>query len=282
MDANPQLYSADYNALCGADTGSAGQATRIAAATGGVHQIGINSSEIVQTITDLITDAVTTINNLKLVAAGDTASFVQTISPAAGYGPLTSDISHTLTFTVDWVGVYACADTDQVYTGTLDVVADGAVVAQKTVRITVPACEDEPVLHGRMTGGGSLFTAEGTRVTHGLTLRCDGAAEPQRLQVNWGKGSNFHLEGLTSAICSLDPSIGAGSPTALFNTYTGSGTGRYNNTPGATAVWTFTDAGEPGSSDYGSIQIWDGDGNLVLDVSGTLTRGNHQAHDGDE
>jgi hypothetical protein len=36
--------------------------------------------------------------------------------------------------------VQACADTEQRFEGTLDVVADGKVVAQKRVRIAVPAC----------------------------------------------------------------------------------------------------------------------------------------------
>jgi hypothetical protein len=43
-------------------------------------------------------------------------------------------------FEVTWTGVRDCADEDQVFTGSLDVVADGAVVASKPVTITVPAC----------------------------------------------------------------------------------------------------------------------------------------------
>ena len=43
-------------------------------------------------------------------------------------------------FEVTWVGVKDCREHDQVFTGTIDVVADGVVVAQKRVRVTVPAC----------------------------------------------------------------------------------------------------------------------------------------------
>ena len=39
-----------------------------------------------------------------------------------------------------WKGTVKCADEPQVFTGSLDVVADKVVVAQKPVRITVPAC----------------------------------------------------------------------------------------------------------------------------------------------
>ncbi|HLO03073.1 MAG TPA: hypothetical protein VK191_08200, partial [Symbiobacteriaceae bacterium] len=105
MDDNPVGY--DYNAACGAPGGTSGQATRIAAATGGVHVMGVNSSEMVQQIKDLITSAVTTINNLSLVPTGGTAQFVSAITPAS-YGPLTSDVEHTLTFQVDWLGTVAC------------------------------------------------------------------------------------------------------------------------------------------------------------------------------
>ena len=49
-------------------------------------------------------------------------------------------MEHVLTFEVTWVGVKACLERDQVFLGTLDVVADGVVVAAKKVRVTVPAC----------------------------------------------------------------------------------------------------------------------------------------------
>lgn len=134
------------------------------------------------------------------------------------------------------------------------------------------------VLEGRMTGGGSVFATDGVRVTHGFELHCDPSVEPNRLQVNWG-GNRFHLQSLTSASCSDDPDIDEGHPVAGFDTYVGEGTGRYNGVPGATATWTFTDAGEPGANDFAEIVITDADGNTVLSVSGNLDRGNHQAHE---
>jgi hypothetical protein len=132
-----------------------------------------------------------------------------------------------------------------------------------------------PTVEGRMTGGGSVM---GSKVTHGFELHCDASQGPNNLQVNWGKGNKFHLESLTSANCSDNSNIDEAPPVAGFDTYKGSGTGRYNGVSGATATWTFTDAGEPGNNDFTEIVIRDAAGNIVLSVSGNLKNGNHQAH----
>ena len=137
-----------------------------------------------------------------------------------------------------------------------------------------------------MTGGGSVFReGDGVeivttgpkvgRVTHGFELRCDG--RPSNLEINWD-GNRFHLEQLTSAVCTDSPLITPNPPDALFDTFTGTGNGRYNGAAGATAEWVFTDAGEGGSGDTATIRIEDAGGNVVLEVSGFLTFGNHQAH----
>lgn len=132
----------------------------------------------------------------------------------------------------------------------------------------------EPI-QGRMTGGGSIV---GSRTTHGFELHCDATKGSNNLQVNWDKGNKFHLESLTGASCTDTPSLDERPPAAGFDTYVGSGTGRYNGVSGATAEWTFTDAGEPGHNDFAEILIKDASGNVVLSVSGHLNRGNHQAH----
>ena len=136
--------------------------------------------------------------------------------------------------------------------------------------------EDCPVAAtGRMTGGGSIAD---TGVRHGFELHCDAASLPNNLEVNWGKNNKFHLESLTSASCSDDPSIAPEPPAAGFDTYHGSGTGRYNGVSGYTAEWTFLDAGEPGKNDIAKIIITAPDSSVVLAVSGNLANGNHQAH----
>jgi hypothetical protein len=136
---------------------------------------------------------------------------------------------------------------------------------------------------GWMTGGGSGFTRDGVRVTHGFVLQCvfpEGAepTEPNNLQVNW-QGNRFHLEELTRGECSDDDEIAPNPPGAAFDTYRGEGIGRYNGVDGATASWRFRDAGEPGVDDEFKISIQDADGHTVLFLDATvLDRGNHQAH----
>jgi len=129
---------------------------------------------------------------------------------------------------------------------------------------------------GWMTGGGSVFAGT-MRVTHGFELDCD-AAKGGHLEVNWGKGNRFHLDSLTTAACSDDAAIAAAPPKSAFDTLTGGGSGRYNNVPGATVEFTFSDAGEPGSGDYVAIKVFDASHLVVLDVAGYLTKGNQQAH----
>src|SRR5258706_4560319 len=64
-------------------------------------------------------------------------------------------------------------------------------------------------MQGRMTGGGSIFTDSGIRVTHGFELHCGpeppGAIPgPNNLEINWDSGNHWHLDNLTLADCSSD------------------------------------------------------------------------------
>ena len=138
LDDDPAATSSDYGAC--AVAGAAGQATRISAATGGSVTSGVDATTIVVTLSTLIAAAVQATANVHLVATGAIAPFVTSITPPAGFGPLAGDALHVLPFDVAWDGVVACADDDAVFTGTIDVVADDVVVAQKQVRLTVPAC----------------------------------------------------------------------------------------------------------------------------------------------
>ncbi|HEY3123571.1 MAG TPA: hypothetical protein VGK70_05870 [Thermoanaerobaculia bacterium] len=131
---------------------------------------------------------------------------------------------------------------------------------------------------GRMTGGGSIFRKGGGRMTHGFELHCNSAELPNNLEINWDKGNNFHLETLTSAVCSDDPNINPHPPSAPFDTYVGTGTGTCNGVSGATITFTLTDAGEPGKNDTATFNITGCPGGLTLSVSGNLKFGNQQAH----
>ncbi|MBI4080922.1 MAG: hypothetical protein HY430_04090 [Candidatus Levybacteria bacterium] len=136
------------------------------------------------------------------------------------------------------------------------------------------ACATE----GKMTGGGSVFTRAGVRVTHGFEFYCDATDGPNNLEINWDKGNKFHLEDLDFAFCSDEPGIDEGNPDAGFDTYQGEGTGRFNGQSGYSIKWLFTDAGEPGKNDTANIVIKDPSNVTILSVSGNLKSGNQQAH----
>jgi hypothetical protein len=191
---------------------------------------------------------------IQTVTSGDQAIFTETISIANDALP----------------GEYECRDWAEINGEPLTDPDTGEIIYEYK-HITV--------LDGRMTGGGSVFAQDGTRVTHGFELHCASVLDPNNLQVNWGKGEKFHLESLDTAICSDDPNIDETPPVAGFDTFVGTGTGRYNGVSGATIEFTFTDAGEPGKLvDFAGITITDAGGDVVLTVGGGLDKGNHQAH----
>jgi hypothetical protein len=137
-----------------------------------------------------------------------------------------------------------------------------------------------PSATGRMTGGGSVILADGTRVTHGFEIHCDITDVPNNLEVNWPHANNFHMDTLTSAVCTdHDPQINNAPPAAEFDTFVGTGTGKLNGVAGATISFTFVDAGEPGTKDTAKYIIKDHLGNVVLNVPTLfLDKGNQQAH----
>ena len=161
-----------------------------------------------------------------------------------------------------------------------------AQVSGKDV-ITGTTVRDDDVAHfvvalpahtlGRMTGGGSVFTDDGMRVTHGFELHCDVDIGPNNLEVNFDK-NNFHLETVTAMACYDDPRLDPLPRPAPFDTLIGEGVGRFNNKAGYTIRFTLTDNGEPGKTDIAQFEIRDPQGRLVLFVSGKLHNGNHQAH----
>ena len=140
--------------------------------------------------------------------------------------------------------------------------------------------EVEDTACGKLTGGGKLNSHSCSNLTFSVLLHCDGSS-PNKLEVNWKEGHHakrFHMTSLTSISCTDDSTIIPDPPPAPFDTFTGTGTGKYNNMPGATVEFMFADAGEPGRHDRASIRIRSSSGALLLDVSGRLKGGNLQAH----
>lgn len=164
----------------------------------------------------------------------------------------------------------------------------GSVLAVGIIMVIGVAALAWPLTYSRWTGGGSFFTGEGMRVTHGFELYSSASggnpgppvAEPNNLEVNW-EGNRFHLTSLDVVSTYYDSALDGPKPpkSSIDNVIIGEGTGRYNGVDGATISFTFTDQGEPGTKDSVCMTIWDADGNEVLFVEfSTLMFGNHQSH----
>jgi len=153
----------------------------------------------------------------------------------------------------------------------------GVTISNQLVKADL--CPVEKRLPGRMTGGGVLIGNGGVevRVTHGFELYCSPELNPQNLEINFG-GNHFHLENVTESYCFDNPNLNQHPPAAPIDTLVLLGTGRYNNVDGARIGIIFTDGGEPGTLDTGTILLIDPNGNTVLDFTSNLTGGNHQAH----
>jgi hypothetical protein len=170
LDGDPTAGSDGYGGRCPIG-GTPGQASRIAAHTGGSYAGALDAGALTATLASLISSSVPSINNLVLQPTGAIVPFVTSITPPS-YTALAGDVPHTLPFQVTWTGVADCADKDQVFTGSLEVVADGVVVAAKPVRITVPACRwhhSVEMICGTQRGGDEkdpcLTVVDGTYAT---------------------------------------------------------------------------------------------------------------------
>ena len=109
-----------------------------------------------------------------------------------------------------------------------------------------------------------------------MVLHCDTSQGPNNLEINWGKGNDFHLRELSSkATCISTVSGIEGKPVAGFDTYENSGFGNLNGEPGFEITFKFKDQGEPGK-DTDEVVFSITGGSLVCTT--TLNKGNHQAH----
>jgi hypothetical protein len=231
----------------------------------------------------LIGPAIVRANNIEICKLSDDTSPVTGAFKFTVVGVATN-VSVNVNECVNLVDVGAGQFTviEQLAKGTeliaLDASPTGNIVASslaaRSITIIVPAEGKTSVFFrnkalgtGRFTGGGSIFTGAGVRVTHGFELHCDASDVPNSLEINW-PDSRFHLSSLTTAQCSVNNGVA---------TIVGTGVGLYNGTTSATISFTFTDAGEPGTSDLASYLITAG-ANVVLNASNTLTFGNQQYH----
>lgn len=113
LDDDPTLFAGDYLATCGVEDGASGQATRIAAATGGIHLTDVEPEDIAAAILSglgalsVSVDPVPTCEAglsvsfappSQMVTSGDDALFTETITAA-----LDAPQGTTLTCTVDFL-----------------------------------------------------------------------------------------------------------------------------------------------------------------------------------
>lgn len=136
---------------------------------------------------------------------------------------------------------------------------------------------------GRFTGGSWTEIASGLRISNGLTIHCD-LLLSNNLEINWKDANDvqhqFHMtEHLTTVACTDSASIPQPPPAAPLDTLIGTGTGKFDGTPGYTVEFTFVDSGEPGGSeDRIALRIFLGS-TVVLNVPlQDITKGNLQAH----
>ena len=141
LDDNPTSSANNYTGRCTIG-GTSGQATRISTATGGSYTAGVNNTDIVDTIIDLVGAEVNEINSLKAVPSSSLAPYVNSVSPSS-YGPIDLSTSFEDDFDIEFEGI--CGEVEETVTGTIDIVGDGAVVGTQAVTLKLEACNAPPV-----------------------------------------------------------------------------------------------------------------------------------------
>lgn len=164
-----------------------------------------------------------------------------------------------------------------------------------TVDLTnVGPCTPPPG-NGRFTGGGKVVVSDAivpaggeVTVTKGFEVECDLDPAHENLELNWTGGNHFHMDKMTSAVCTLSGTA-PNPPSAPVNRIDATGTGSYNGTDGYTVVFTLWDHGEPGVNDQAGFVVCQTDPanpkncstspNIVLSIPlQDVTTGNIQAH----
>jgi hypothetical protein len=163
-----------------------------------------------------------------------------------------------------------------------------------SITVDLSSLDCAPPGNGRFTGGGKVVVGDATvppgpvTVTKGFEVECDLNPAHENLELNWGPGNHFHMDKITSAVCTLS-GIAPNPPTAPVNRIDATGIGSYNGVEGYTVVFTLWDHGEPGVNDEAGFTVCQTDPanpkscstspNIVLSVSlQPVTTGNVQAH----
>ena len=169
--------------------------------------------------------------------------------------------------------------------------AGGQVSDPVTVDLSTTSCGAPPPGTGRFTGGGkvvvsnAIIPASGSvTVTKGFEVDCDMNPAHENLELNWNTGDHFHMNKITSAVCTLQGNP-PNPPKAPVNRIDATGTGSYDGVSGYTVLFTLWDQGEPGTNDQAGFVVCKSTsatsctGAVVLSVPLQLvSTGNIQAH----
>lgn len=266
LDDDPTAFGGNYAAACGTEGGATGQATRIAAATGGVHLTGVNPSDIASAILFAIgsvsvtvemhstcSDPITTTFDpaSQTVSSGGVASFVETISVAATAPG----------------GTYECDDFATI-DGERLLNEDGQVALEhKTIKVP----------EGFMTGVGQIVNGKGStakKISFGGNV---GFLADFSLVGQWETnfhnvagtaldGKKFHSTSFTELQFYKDSGPGPNPPPANANVGRFTAIGRLDNVDGYTLKFCLADRGEGGRlRDSARLQLFNPGGTLIYD-----------------
>jgi hypothetical protein len=189
LDDDPTAFGGDYGATCGVEGGTSGQATRIAAATGGLYLEGVESEDIADAIlaglgalpTEVVPQATCDDPSVTVswdvasqtVTSGDDATFTETISASLA-APQGEDVTCTVDFLLD---------------GTLlDGFTQSILVHIPDVTAPIATCEEGTNPHGKTVPRASNQNPDGFYLL-GATDNVD--ADPLIWVMDEGSGTVF-------------------------------------------------------------------------------------------
>jgi hypothetical protein len=274
LDDNPALSAGNYSPTCAVINGAAGQATRIAGATGGVHLANVPPADIAQAILDAIGDV-----QVEVSMTSDCVDpITTTFAPANQVKKSGEDAVFTETIAVAADapgGTYTCRDWALIDGVAMADEAGSIIYETKTVKVP----------EGFLTGGGQ--TGKGKKALNfggNVGFLEDFSVVGQWQFRDGDLKLNMHSLDIDYLQFSVDPGDPPDPPVANATVADFSGTARVKL---GTAKWddacTFRaqahDHGEPDVADVFGIQITCGGdvwtyGRLVLDT------GNLQIHQG--
>jgi hypothetical protein len=271
LDDDPTAFGGDYLADCGVEDGAAGQASRIATATGGVHLTGVEPDEIADAIlagltavevdvsmeSDCTAPITTTFDpTSQTVVSGSTATFTETISVAADAPG----------------GTYECDD---------HVLIDGELLLDPATGEPVAEHKIIKVPEGFLTGGGQIDTGKGpnalgTSFGGNVGFLADFSLVGQwqtnfhNVSVDSLDKARFHSTAITALQFFQDGGPGPYPPPANANVGLFTATGRLNGEDGWTLDVCLADRGEPGrQNDSIRVALTNPGGVLVYDSRGS-------------